>query len=66
MNVRTVARRSVAAARDLPAGHRLVADDLALMRPATGIAPRHFEEVVGRRLSTDVAAGTPLAWADLD
>jgi N,N'-diacetyllegionaminate synthase len=56
----------VAAARDLPAGHLLAADDLALMRPATGIPPRHIEEVVGRRLSTEIAAGTPIAWADLD
>jgi N,N'-diacetyllegionaminate synthase len=63
--VRAVARRSVAAARDLSVGDILAADDLVLLRPATGIQPRHFDELPGRAMARAVANGVPLDWADL-
>jgi len=64
--VRAVARRSVTAARDLEAGALLAAGDVDLLRPAGGILPRHIDEVIGRRLSRNVAAGTPLQWEHLE
>ncbi len=63
--VRDVARRSVCATRDLVAGEVIDDDAVALLRPGTGIAPKHFEEVAGRRLARAVAAGQPLVWDDL-
>lgn len=63
--VRTVARRSVAAARDLPSGTVLARSDLILLRPGTGIAPRHVDALDGRILVHAVERGTPLAWTDL-
>lgn len=63
--VRAVARRSIAAARDLPAGTVLTRGDVALLRPGTGIAPAHVEDIGGRALARDVARGTPLSWDDL-
>lgn len=63
--VRAVARRSVCAARDLAANHPLAADDLVLVRPGTGIAPKHRAKIVGRRLVRAVSAGDPLGWDDL-
>lgn len=62
MPVRAVARRSVMARRALPAGHVLSEDDLILLRPATGIAPRHFHALPGRTLQRDIGAGQPLSW----
>lgn len=64
--VRAVARRSVAASRDLTAGTVLKRTDLALLRPGTGIPPRHIDEIGGRRLMSDILRGTPLLWDDLD
>lgn len=61
-----VARRSVVAAVDIPAGAVVAADMLACRRPATGIAPRELERVIGRRASQAVAAGTPLQWEQLE
>ena len=63
--VRAVARRSVSSARALTAGTVLAADDLVLLRPGTGIAPKYYEALPGRVLARDVAAGMPLAWDDL-
>jgi sialic acid synthase SpsE len=63
--VRSVARRSVAAARDLAAGTMLTRGDVALLRPGTGIPPRDVDAISGRTLARDVARGAPLAWNDL-
>lgn len=60
-----VARRSLIAVRDLAAGHVLTADDLAILRPGTGLPPSMLERAVGCRLGRDVAAETPLTWDDL-
>lgn len=63
--VRAVARRSVAAARDLSAGTMLTRGDVTLLRPGTGIAPTHIDEIGGRTLARAIAQGTPLTWDDL-
>ncbi len=61
-----VARRSIVAAVDIPAGAVISAGMLACRRPATGIAPREMDAVVGRRAAQPVAAGAVLQWDDLD
>ena len=66
MNVRMIARRSVAAARDLSGGRELTREDLAIMRPGTGIPPRQLDEVVGRRLKDDLVTGSPISWTNLE
>lgn len=63
--VRIAARRSVCAIGDLREGQVLTGADLALRRPATGIAPQDRDSLIGRQLSQAVAAGTPLQWSDL-
>lgn len=60
-----VARRSIAAACDIPAGSQLEAAMLVCRRPATGIAPRELARVVGRRTRLAIAAGTALQWEQL-
>jgi N-acetylneuraminate synthase len=58
--------KSVVAARDLPAGHRLEATDLALKKPGTGIPAARLDQLVGRRLARKVTADTLLAEDHLD
>jgi N-acetylneuraminate synthase len=48
------ARRSLVAARNLPAGHTLVAGDLAVKRPAFGLPTSALEWVIGKKLKTQL------------
>jgi N-acetylneuraminate synthase/N,N'-diacetyllegionaminate synthase len=59
------ATKSLVAARDLQAGHRLSGADLVAKRPGTGISPNRIDELIGRRLAHDVSADTPIQIADL-
>jgi N-acetylneuraminate synthase len=63
--VRAVARKSVVAARDLPAGALIGPDDLVVLRPGTGLPPGRLRDLVGRRTARAVVAQTPLAEDDL-
>jgi N-acetylneuraminate synthase len=59
-------RKSLVLARTVPAGHRLLPDDLAVKRPGSGIAPKHFEEAVGRTVVRDMEVDAVLHWQDLE
>ncbi|MFI4881750.1 MAG: N-acetylneuraminate synthase family protein [Phycisphaerales bacterium JB064] len=55
-DVRQVARRSIVAARDLPAGHVLSMDDFAFKRPAGGLEPWQADLLLGKRLEFPIVA----------
>lgn len=59
-------RRSIVAAADLPAGHRIVATDLTWLRPGTGLRPGNEARLVGRTLKRSVTFGEPIAVLDVD
>jgi N-acetylneuraminate synthase/N,N'-diacetyllegionaminate synthase len=58
--LRVAARRSLHAARDLPAGHVLVASDLVALRPGDGFAPSRLTGLLGSRLRRAISAGEQL------
>lgn len=60
-----VMRRSIVAARALPAGHVLTAEDLDYRRPGTGITPNDSGRVVGQVLTRDLKADELLCESDL-
>lgn len=55
-------RRSLYIAADLKAGDALTPDNLRRIRPGHGLAPKYYELVLNRRVTRDVARGTPLSW----
>jgi N,N'-diacetyllegionaminate synthase len=59
-------RRSVAAARDLDAGHVLAADDLTWVRPGGGLAPGEEGAVIGRTLTRPVRHGEQVLAGDVE
>ncbi|MFD8639365.1 N-acetylneuraminate synthase family protein [Streptomyces zaomyceticus] len=50
---------------DLPAGHRLTLEDVAIKSPGDGLTPDRLADVVGRRLSRPLAADADITLDDL-
>ena len=65
LSKRKIARRSIHVKQDLPIGHVVGEDDLDYRRPAGGIPPDAFEEVIGMRLTRSKGAEERLVWGDL-
>lgn len=59
-------RRSIVARRKIAEDHVIQDEDLICKRPATGIAPRHWQDLVGTRARRDIAEGAMLQWDDVD
>jgi N-acetylneuraminate synthase len=64
--LRAIFMKSVVAARDLPAGAVLGANDLAAKKPGSGIPARELPSLVGRRLRRGVARDALLCKEDLE
>jgi len=58
-----VFRRSLFVVEDVRAGEPFTPRNVRVIRPGYGLAPRHLEEVLGRRAARDVERGTPLSWS---
>lgn len=58
-------RKSIVAARDVPAGRVLAEADLTVKSPGTGIPPLEWDAVVGRRTLRPLAEDQMLTWDDL-
>ena len=48
------------------AGSRITPADLTWKRPAHGISPRNYDEVLTMRVRRDIPEDTVLRWSDLD
>jgi sialic acid synthase SpsE len=59
-NTAAVARKSLVAARDIPAGTILTEEMIAIKRPGTGLPPSMLSNLVGRATRADIAANTLL------
>jgi N-acetylneuraminate synthase/sialic acid synthase len=59
--------KQLVAARDLPAGHVLVPDDVAIKSPADGgLPPYELDRIVGMRLRTSLQEDGQIALGDLE
>lgn len=56
-------RRSIYVSRDIQAGEAFSADNLRIVRPAFGLAPKHWPAVMGKKAKKVLAKGTPLDWS---
>jgi sialic acid synthase SpsE len=59
-------RKSIVAARDLPAGTVLSSNDLLVKRPGTGIPPSEIDRLIGKRLKVPVNNDELLSWEMLE
>lgn len=57
-----VFRRSLYISEDVLMGTVLSPENLRCVRPGLGLAPKYYDQVIGRKLNRDVNKGTPLTW----
>lgn len=55
-------RRSIYIAKDIKVGELLTRENLRVIRPGYGLAPKHYEGLLGRPVSRDLPMGTAMAW----
>lgn len=57
-----VFRRSICFVRDLPAGSVIGPLDIRRIRPGMGLAPKYFDELLGKTLKVAVQRGASTSW----
>ncbi len=57
-------RRSLYFVRDMQAGETIDAGAIRSVRPGYGLAPKHFDALLGKTLKRAVSACTPVSWDD--
>lgn len=55
-------RRSLYIVRDLQAGDMLTEENVRVVRPGFGLAPKFLDHILGRCINTDVTRGTAVHW----
>ena len=55
-------KRSIFASRDIEEGEAVTDENVRIIRPGTGIAPKYYDMVLGARAHQFIKAGTPLSW----
>ena len=55
-------RRSIFCSKDIKAGEIITNENVKIIRPSFGLAPKYIDEVIGKKAKTDIAFGTPINW----
>lgn len=55
-------KRSVYAVKDINVGEEFTKENLRVIRPGLGLAPKHFEDLLGKISKSQIKSGTPLSW----
>lgn len=64
--MRKAARRSVTAIEEILQGSRLTEMNVGLRRPGVGVPASDYNNVLGRKATRSIAAGSTIFWGDLD
>ncbi len=65
VEIAKVSRKSIVAAKDIKKSQVIIKDMLAIKRPGTGIAPKYFNEVIGKKTKKDIKKDSLVRWKDL-
>ncbi len=53
-------KRSIYVSKDIKKGEKFSTDNLRIIRPANGLAPKYWDDVIGKVAKSELKAGTPL------
>ena len=57
-----VFRRSLYVADDMKAGDVFTEKNLRIIRPGLGLPPKYFDQILGRKIKSDIKKGTAVDW----
>ncbi|MCI5156949.1 MAG: pseudaminic acid synthase [Candidatus Electrothrix sp. AUS1_2] len=55
-------KRSIYVSKDINVGERFTKNNICCIRPSYGLAPKYYEELLGRKAAKNVIRGTALQW----
>ena len=55
-------RRSIYATKDIREGEKLSMDNVRVIRPSGGLAPKNLSRILGRKATRDIHLGEPISW----
>jgi len=55
-------RRSIYVVKDIKAGEVFTSENIRRIRPGYGLAPKYYEELMGKKTKVDIKQGTALCW----
>jgi pseudaminic acid synthase len=61
--INKIFRRSIFVVKDIKKGERFTEDNIRVIRPAYGLEPKYYEEIIGKIASMDIEIATPLNWS---
>lgn len=59
-------RRSLFVVKDIAAGEKLTPENIRSIRPAYGLKPKYYKEVLGKVAKHAIRRGTPLSFEDIE
>ena len=58
-------RRSLYFIKNIHKGELITAEHVKSIRPGFGLAPKHFEEILGKEVSESIKSGTAVSWKQI-
>lgn len=55
-------RRSIYSCADIEIGDILSEKNIRIIRPGLGLAPKHYDSLLGKKSGSKIPKGTPLCW----
>lgn len=66
IEIAKIARKSLVSVRDVMKGEILRMEDITTKRPGTGIEPKFYNDIIGKKVKKNILKDTLIAWEDLE
>lgn len=58
-------KRSIYISADIKKGEKITTDNIKIIRPALGLAPKYYDRIIGKSVNKDLQKGSPLTLNDI-
>lgn len=65
LKMRSAIRKSLTAKRKIKQGETLIPELISIKRPAEGIEPKYFQQIVGKKATKDIEEDAAIRWHDI-